>query len=96
VVEINAATGKIVWDTKVPGDPTGAVTVVNDLVLTATYQGTFVAINRSNGRIVWRYTLPGGVNGWMSLAGNLVVIPIGATNPPEVLALQLPTESKSG
>ena len=52
VVAINAPTGKVAWDTKVPGDPTGGATVVNDLVLTATYQGALVAINRSSGRIV--------------------------------------------
>jgi outer membrane protein assembly factor BamB len=90
VVSINAATGRIAWTTKVPGDPTGAATVVNDLVLTATYQGTLVAINRSSGRIVWERALPGSVNGWMSIAGNLVVIPVGGTHPPEVLALRLP------
>jgi len=93
VVAINAETGHIVWDTKVPGDPTGAATVVNNLVLTATYQGTLVAINRSNGRIVWKLSLPGGVNGWMSVSGGLVVIPIGGTDPPEVLALHLAAES---
>ena len=32
VVAINAATGRVIWDTKVPGDPTGGATVVNDLV----------------------------------------------------------------
>jgi alcohol dehydrogenase (cytochrome c) len=94
VVAIDATTGHILWDTKVPGDPTGAATVVNNLVLTATYQGTLVAINRSNGRIVWKLALPGGVNGWMSISAGLVVVPIGATDPPEVLALQLSTQSK--
>jgi outer membrane protein assembly factor BamB len=94
VVDIDAANGKVVWDTKVPGDPTGGCTVVNDLVLTATYRGTLIAINRTDGQIVWEHRLPGGVNGWMSVAGNLVVIPIGGTRPPEVLALSLPTQSK--
>jgi outer membrane protein assembly factor BamB len=94
VVAINATTGHILWDTEVPGDPTGAATVVNNLVLTATYQGTLVAINRSSGRIVWKLALPGGVNGWMSISGGLVVIPIGATDPPEVLALHLSTQPK--
>lgn len=94
VVALQGATGKIVWDTKVPGDPTGAATVVNNLVLTATDQGSLVAINRSTGRIVWVHTLPGSVNGWLSIAGNLVVIPIGGTQPPELLALRLPTSTK--
>jgi outer membrane protein assembly factor BamB len=94
VVALNGATGKILWDTKVPGDPTGAATVVNNLVLTATSQGRLFALNRATGRIVWKNTLPGGVNGWLSIAGSLVVIPIGGTKPPEVLALRLPTNTK--
>ena len=90
VVAINAATGKTDWDTPVPGDPTGAATVVNNLVLTATLQGTVVAIDRTTGRIVWTRRLPGAVNGWMAVSGDLVVIPIGATRPPQILALHLP------
>ncbi len=89
MVAINATTGKVVWDTKVPGDPTGAATVVNDLVLTATYQGTLVGIDRSSGRIVLERALPGPVNGWMSVSGSLVIIPVGGAHPPEVLALRL-------
>ncbi len=95
VVAINAATGRILWDTKVPGDPTGGATVVNNLVLTATYQGALVAINRSSGRIVSEDRLPGAVNGWMSISGNLVIIPVGGTLPPEFLALRLPGGPRS-
>lgn len=94
VVAINGRTGKVIWDTKVPGDPTGAATVVNNLVLTATYQGSLVALNRITGHIVWVHALPGSVNGWLSIAGDLVVVPIGGTSPPEVLALRLPTGTK--
>jgi len=93
VVALNGATGSVVWDTKVPGDPTGGATVVNNLVLTATYQGSLVALNRGTGKIVWVHTLPGAVNGWLSIAGNLVVIPVGGTQPPEVLALRLPAST---
>jgi alcohol dehydrogenase (cytochrome c) len=94
VVALNGATGKIVWNTKVPGDPTGGATVVNNLVLTATDQGSLVAIDRANGKIVWVRALPGAVNGWLSIAGNLMVVPIGGTQPPEVLALRLPTSTR--
>jgi hypothetical protein len=43
---------------------------------------------------VWVHALPGSVNGWLSIAGDLVVVPIGGTSPPEVLALRLPTGTK--
>jgi len=93
VVAVNASDGRRLWDTEVPGDPTGGVTVVNDLVLTATYQGTMVALDRTTGKIVWEHALPGAVNGWMSIAGNLIIVPVGGAHPPEVVALRLPDAS---
>jgi outer membrane protein assembly factor BamB len=89
VVALSARTGKIVWDTKVPGDPTGGVTIVNDLVLTATYQGAVVALDRSTGTVVWKVQEGGVINGWMSVAGSQVYVPVGS--PPQLVALRLPT-----
>ena len=87
VVAMSARTGRIAWDTKVPGDPTGGVTVVNDLVLTATYQGSVVALNRATGAIVWSAHEPGLVNGWMSVAGDEIFVPVGS--PAQLVALKL-------
>jgi outer membrane protein assembly factor BamB len=87
VVAMSARTGKIVWDAKVPGDPTGGVTIVNNLVLTATYQGQVLALNRATGSVVWSYRLPGLVNGWMSVVGNEIYVPVGS--PAQLLALRL-------
>jgi outer membrane protein assembly factor BamB len=89
VVAINARTGKHLWDTKVPGDPTGGVTLVNNLVFTATYQGKILALSASNGRIVWQMHAPGGINGWMSIVGDTIVVPVGLANPAILLALHL-------
>lgn len=91
VVAIDARTGKHLWDTKVPGDPTGGVTLVNNLVFTATYQGRILALSASTGRIVWQMQAPGGINGWMSVAGDTIVVPVSLGNPPELLALHLST-----
>jgi outer membrane protein assembly factor BamB len=87
VVAMSARTGKIVWDTKVPGDPTGGVTVVNDLVLTATYQGAVVALDRTTGAVVWKAQQAGMINGWMSVAGDEVYVPVGS--PAQLVALRL-------
>ncbi len=87
VVALSARTGKIAWDTKVPGDPTGGVTVVNNLVLTATFQGAVVALNRSTGAVVWSAHERGLVNGWMSVAGGEVFVPVGS--PAQLVALKL-------
>ena len=54
VVAIDAATGKVLWSTKVPGDPLGGATVVNDLVITALFDGeswrSTAPAERSSGR----------------------------------------------
>lgn len=84
---MSARTGKVVWDTKVPGDPTGGVTIVNNLVLTATYKGKLLALNRATGAVVWSYSGPGVVNGWMSVVGNEIYVPVGS--PAQLVALRL-------
>jgi outer membrane protein assembly factor BamB len=91
VVAIDARTGRKIWDTQVPGDPTGGATLVNDLVLTATLQGEVLGLSRSTGRIIWHAQAQGGINGWMSIAGPTVIVPVGLAKPPTIWALRLPT-----
>ena len=90
VVAIDAASGAVVWDTKVPGDPLGGATVVNDLVLTALLDGSLVALDRGTGKIVWRHATGGGVNGWLAAVDDTLYIPVGNAKPPKLLALRLP------
>ncbi len=76
IVAMSARSGKVAWDTKVPGDPTGGVTVVNNLVLTATYQGEVLALNRATGAVVW--TLPrAGFGQWMDVRRGCPDLPAG-------------------
>ena len=91
VTAVDAETGDVLWTTEVPGDPLGGVTVVNDIVFTATLQGTIVALDRSTGddRLAGRRA-PGGINGWMSAAGDLLVVPVGSADPPRLVAYRLP------
>jgi outer membrane protein assembly factor BamB len=96
LVAINAATGEIIWDVLIDGDPTGGMTVVNDLVITATFQGNVVAYQRETGKEVWRWKAPGGINAWMSVVGDTIVIPIGSSDPPSVVALRLSGAATSG
>jgi hypothetical protein len=74
----------------VPGDPTGGVTLVNNLVLTATLQGTILALSRSTGKVVWTLRAPGGIDGWMSIAGKSIIVPVGLSSSPTIWALRLP------
>jgi len=89
-VAIDAATGAILWDVVVPGDPTGGATVVNDLVFTATLQGKLLALDRATGATVWTWDAPGGINAWMSAADDLLVVPVGLPNPALLVGLRLP------
>jgi glucose dehydrogenase len=90
IVAIDATTGAVLWDVEVAGDPFGGATVVNDLVLTATFQGSIIALDRATGAEVWRYAAPGGINGWPAVAGDTVFWPIGLAEPARLLALRLP------
>ncbi|HEY3723229.1 MAG TPA: PQQ-binding-like beta-propeller repeat protein [Acidimicrobiia bacterium] len=87
---VDARTGHVQWTRTLPGNPLGGTTVVNDLVLTALVDGTMVALDRRNGHVVWKYQAGGSINGWMSVAGDTIVVPVGGTKPPSVLALSLP------
>ncbi|HKP58074.1 MAG TPA: PQQ-binding-like beta-propeller repeat protein [Polyangiales bacterium] len=89
LVAIDVTTGKIKWEVTVEGDPTGGATVINDLVITATFQGKVIAYQRDTGKEVWRWTAPGGINSWMSVSGDTLVIPVGAATPAVVVALRL-------
>ncbi|HZR81125.1 MAG TPA: PQQ-binding-like beta-propeller repeat protein [Candidatus Binatia bacterium] len=89
VVAIDAATGAILWDVEVDGDPFGGATVVNDLVLTATFQGSITALDRATGREVGRIAAAGGMNGWPAIAGDTIFWPVGLADPPRLVAYRL-------
>jgi glucose dehydrogenase len=82
VVAIDAATGNHRWSTKVAGDPMGGATVVNDLVITATYQGQLIALDRGTGAIVTTIDVGTGVAGWPAAVGDLLLVPTGTVGRP--------------
>ncbi|MFN8620860.1 MAG: PQQ-binding-like beta-propeller repeat protein [Chloroflexota bacterium] len=89
VVAIDAATGKVIWDTKEDSMVLGAVTVVNDLVLTATYDGRIIFLDRTTGAQVWSQQAPAGINGWPAVVGDTVLVPAGVGATPMLIALRL-------
>lgn len=89
IVAIDAADGRILWDVFVDGDPLGATTVVNDLVLTATFQGTVYALDRATGDVVHTIAAPGGINGWPAVVGDDLLWPVGLANPPRLVAYRV-------
>ncbi len=94
-VAIDAATGGILWEHKLPkGMNFGGATVVNDLVFTSTADGTVYALDRETGAEVWTYQAGGAINGWPAVVGDTILIPVGASEPPALIALRLPDPSK--
>jgi glucose dehydrogenase len=86
---IDAATGEILWRTEFDRIAFGGVTIVNDLLFTATLDGTLYALARVDGSIVWEYKADGGTNAWPAVAGDTIIWPIGLGGQPHVLALRL-------
>ena len=89
VVAVDAATGDVQWATTVPGQPLGAATVVNDLVLTTLLDGTLIALDRESGEIVHSLELGGGTNGWMAVVDDTLLVPVGTSPPARIVALGL-------
>lgn len=65
--------------------------MVNDLVLTATFDGKTLALDRATGEIVADHQAPGGINGWPAVVGDTVLWPVSMADPePALVAYRLP------
>jgi len=78
VVALDAATGKVKWESEESPTPMyGATTAVNDLVFATTYEGSLTAFNAKNGQVVWREKLPAGTNSGAMANGEMLIAPAG-------------------
>jgi alcohol dehydrogenase (cytochrome c) len=94
LVALDAATGRTVWERRLPSPSFGCATVSNDVVFTSTYGGTAYAFAVEDGRELWRGRLRAGVNACPAVVGDLVLFGAGVRRPggaaPEVVAFGLP------
>jgi outer membrane protein assembly factor BamB len=86
---LDAATGEVVWQRTFDRVAFGGVTVVNDLLFTATLDGMVYALSRKDGSVVWQWQAPGGTNAWPAVVGDTIVWPFGLGDQPSVIALRL-------
>ena len=86
---IDVNTGAIIWDRKFDHPNFGGATVVNDLVFTATFDGTIFALDRNTGDALWTYTATGPINAWPAVVGNMIILPVGQGSPPQLIAFKL-------
>jgi len=94
MVAIDIASGKQLWDTKMPGFiPLGGATVSNDLVFTTSLGGSVGAFSRNDGSLLWTAKLPAGSNSTLAIAGDTLLVgagvPLNSTQHPVVVAYQV-------
>jgi alcohol dehydrogenase (cytochrome c) len=93
-VALDAATGRVLWERRLPSPDFGCATVADDVVFTATYDGTAYGFAAEDGRLVWRARLRAGVNACPAVVGDTVLFGAGVRRPggppPELVAFGLP------
>jgi alcohol dehydrogenase (cytochrome c) len=91
VVALDAATGRRLWERRLPSPDFGCATVANDVVFTATFDGTVYALGASDGKILWRARMRAGVNACPAVVGDELLVGAGVPGggPPELVAFGL-------
>lgn len=87
LVAIDVNTGNILWNQTFDTLNFGGATVVNDIVFTATFDGTIYAFKCTTGEQVFSYKAPAGINGWPAVTGDGIIWPAGAGANASVIAL---------
>ena len=90
LVALDAATGRVVWERRLPSPNFGCATVTNDVVFTSTYEGIVYALAAADGRILWRRTMRAGINACPAVVGDLLLLGAGVRrrdgDQPELVA----------
>ena len=98
VVAVDAATGKIRWDHKLPSSAYGAATIANNVVFTTTFDGTLYALSESTGDELWKTKLPAGTNAPVGVVGDTVLtagsFPSGPGQKALIIAYRLGATGK--
>jgi hypothetical protein len=89
VAAVSVKDGSVLWTTPIGGDPMGGATVLGDIVLTGTYQGSIYALDRTSGQVLATWKAPGGVNGWPAVTSNMIVWPVGLGDNPQLVAYRV-------
>jgi alcohol dehydrogenase (cytochrome c) len=93
---VDAATGAILWKRTFKSIDSGAATVANDLVFTATYDGTIFALSTKAGAILWKTKAPFGINSFPAITKTTLIVGAGAPTTKtkatkgEIVAYALP------
>ena len=72
------ATGRVLWQRRLPSPDFGAATVANDVVFTSTYDGRIYAFAAATGTLLWSARARAGINAFPAIAGKLLLVGAGA------------------
>ncbi len=89
IVAVDAATGEIQWTHETDAVPFGAATVVNDLVVASTFEGTIFALDRNSGEEVRRAQLAVPLIAWPAVVDDTIIIGAGASQNAQLVAFRL-------
>jgi outer membrane protein assembly factor BamB len=93
MVAVSQATGKTVWDDRLPSSPYGAATVTNDVVFTTTYGGYLYAFSTASGAVLLKTPMSAGSNAPVAVDGDYVIASAGvassAHDKPLIIAYKL-------
>lgn len=81
MVALDAATGRRLWERRLPKAVFGCATVANDVVFTATYDGRIYALAAADGRTLWSARAHAGVNACPAVAGDQLLVVAGTDQP---------------
>jgi len=95
LVALDARTGRILWQRRLPSPNFGCATVANDVVFTSTFDGTVYAFDVEDGELLWRKRMRAGINACPAVAGDQLLVGAGAPRRgsravPELVAFALP------
>jgi plastocyanin len=75
----DAASGRRLWERKLPSMDFGAATVANDVVFTSTYAGRIYAFDTQTGKTLWSESAPAGINSFPAIDGDTLLVGAGTT-----------------
>jgi alcohol dehydrogenase (cytochrome c) len=81
LLALDVATGRRIWERRLPSAVFGCATVSNDVVFTATFDGRIYAFRAADGRLLWTTRARAGINGCPAVAGDLLIVPAGTDHP---------------
>jgi outer membrane protein assembly factor BamB len=92
----DAATGSPLWKHTFTSLASGAATVADDVVFTATYDGTIYALSARTGATLWHTRTPAGIDAFPAVTKTMLIVGAGAPTAAgrspqgEIVAYALP------